>query len=296
MRARGLLIVAGLLSLPAASQAVIVYGPQGRNTTAPTGTLTNSGWQYQGQWGAYLGTPISSQLFITAEHVGGSVGQVFTYQSVPYTTTALYDDPNSDLRIWRVSGTFPSYAPLYTATDELTKPLVTFGRGTQRGGVVSVSGVDKGWLWGTQDGVQSWGQNIVSGTVPDATYGDQLVFDFAAGDANEGALSSGDSGGGVFINDGTTWRLAAINLGSTGPYKYQPDDLTSFNASLYDQSGLYVQDGDNWVPASGPGESSATRISTNMLWINSVIPEPTSLMLVGIAGLLLARRSRRMDP
>ena len=38
-----------------------------------------------------------------------------------------------------------------------------FGRGTQRGGAVTVSGQTLGWTWGTSDQVQRWGQNNVDG-------------------------------------------------------------------------------------------------------------------------------------
>src|SRR5438067_1547180 len=104
------------------------------NTSAPTGALANSGWQYEGLWGGFLGTPIAPQFFITAEHIGGTVGDTFRFAGVDYATTSVFDDPNSDLRIWQIAGAFPTYAPLYTKTDEVGKNLVVIGRGTQRGG------------------------------------------------------------------------------------------------------------------------------------------------------------------
>lgn len=134
-----------LLTLGLAAQtssAVILFGSgdPGYNTTPPTGALADSGWQYEGQWGGFLGTPIAPQYFIAAHHVGGSIGQTFTYQGVGYVTTAYWDDTNSDLRIWKISGTFPSYAPLYTASDEVGKLMVDIGRGTQRGDAVFQTG------------------------------------------------------------------------------------------------------------------------------------------------------------
>src|ERR1700753_2062526 len=92
-----LLVAALLLCCFAPCYGVIVYSDPGRLTTAPTGTLANSGWQFEGQWaGAYTGTPIAPDYFITASHIGGSVGGTFTLNGVNYTTTAEYTDPDSD--------------------------------------------------------------------------------------------------------------------------------------------------------------------------------------------------------
>src|SRR5882724_6913010 len=121
--------------------SVIFYstGDPSYNTNAPEGALTNSGWQYQGTWSSFDGTVISSNAFITAKHVGGSVGEPFTFQGVQYTTTASYESPDSDLRIWRVAGQFPVFAPLYTKRAENGKNIVVFGRGTQRGAEVRIN-------------------------------------------------------------------------------------------------------------------------------------------------------------
>src|SRR5688572_6038536 len=110
------------------AHAVILMGTGNvaANTTAPTasefaGNLLNSGWQFQGQIGNYLGTPIAPNYFITAGHLNYAVGTTFTYDSNVYTTDAMYDDPASDLRIYRVTTPFSSYAPLYTNSDEVGK-------------------------------------------------------------------------------------------------------------------------------------------------------------------------------
>src|SRR6266498_1165633 len=91
---------------------VITFGSGNptNNTTAPTGALTGSGWDFEGTWGPCLGTAIAPQFFITAKHVGGEIGNAFTYHTVVYHTTAFWDEPYSDLRIWRIDGVFPAYA------------------------------------------------------------------------------------------------------------------------------------------------------------------------------------------
>lgn len=117
------------------TNAVMLFGSgdPAYNTTPPTGALQDSGWQYEGQWGGFLGTPVAPHYFIAAQHIGGSIGQAFVYDGVTYTTTAYWNDPNSDLRLWQVDGAFPMYAPLYATNDEVGKTLVVIGRGTQRG-------------------------------------------------------------------------------------------------------------------------------------------------------------------
>lgn len=302
-------IAVNLLLLSASSShAVILYWTDSRATNPPQSCYYgDSGWQDEGQWGAFLGTPIAPNYFITAKHVGGSIGNTFMYNGQSYTTTAAYASPNSDLRIWQVSSTFPAYAPLYTASAEAGQTMTVFGRGTQRGAPVIVDGQTKGWLWGAGDGVESWGSNTVASTVTDPTYGQLLKFTFdATGDWHEGALSGGDSGGAVFIKDSGIWKLAGINLGVDGPFSLTGQNGTGFNAAIFDGSGLYYGGDNQWrlfptTPGSpAPAGSYATRISSNLSWIDSVIgpvamltPEPASAVLLLLAATMCSGRRRR---
>jgi hypothetical protein len=336
----GCTLAAALLSLmlSGSASAVILYSTDVRNTEPPGSLsnrdtnlgpqgsddprrLLNSGWQYEGQFQGFLGTPIGSQYFVTARHIQGDVGSTIDYNGVTYTTTAYWDhhadpnDPNSqllsDLRIWKISGTFTTWAPLYNASvdgTEVGKSILITGRGTQRGAPVTLNGTLKGWQWGTQDGVQSWGENVVTGTTDYTLSSDNklMYFDFDAdGGPNEAALTLGDSGGGIFINAGGTWKLAGINFAVDGPWRYTVNG-TDFNASLFDAGGLYAQYGSagNWqlVPDGAIGSSYASRISAELSWIQSItgisagvaVPEPTStgLVMLSLAVLLKRRRLR----
>jgi hypothetical protein len=277
-------VVALCLLVPA--RAVILYGTAdpAANTTAPTGTLTGSGWQYEGQFGAFLGTPIASNYFVTAKHIGGSVGQTFSFGGTDYTTTAVFPDPDCDLQIWQIAGTFSSQAPLYGGAvgSEVNLGLVVFGRGTQRGNPVFVGNDSHlgGWLWGTGDGVERWGTNVVGSIVIDSTYGKLLrtPFDMSAG-PNEAHLSAGDSGGAIFVfNSGTTqWELAGINLGVDGPFSTSSSGTVQFNAAMFDTTGLFAPDDfGNWVSAPNPSAFYATEIAAHRGFIESVVMQLVS--------------------
>lgn len=248
------------------------------NTNAPSGSLTNSGWQYEGGWDKYLGTPIAPRYLIVAKHVGGSTVDVFNLNGFVYHPVQFTDCPNADLRIWRMAETFPRYAPLYTNSNEIGQHCVVFGRGTQRGAEVIVSGVTNGWQLGNSDVVERWGENDVASIVTGgAGQGDFLyeTFDRGAG-SNECHLSVGDSSGALFIQDSSTWKLAGIHYAVDGPFSTTGVNGSGFRAALMDYGGLYTGGDGNWTFQSDtstdkPSGFYSTRISGNAAWINSVI-------------------------
>jgi hypothetical protein len=303
---RCFLFVGILLLTISRSEAVILYGTADpdANTTAPTGDLAGSGWQYEGLFDGFLGTAIAPNYFITAKHIGGSVGDTFTLDNVVYTTTAVFGDPSSDLQIWKVSGVLPTYAPLYSgaAGSETAQSLVVFGRGTQRGDPVYVGNDSHlgGWLWGPGDGRERWGTNVVGSveTFPGLGALLRAPFDSNAG-ANEAHLSSGDSGGGVFIYNAamSRWELAGINYAVDGRFSTSSTGSNPFDAALFDTTGLYQEDDQiGWVPARNPSGFYATEIAAHAVFIDSVtgVPEPSTwiLLALGIVVIGYAQRKR----
>ena len=287
-RGRGVACVCvSLVAMGTPRAGAIIFqstGDTNYNTTAPSGALTNSGWQYEGSWGNYLGTPIAPQFFIAANHVGGTTNDVFLFNGLAYHPVAAFKTFDSDLTIWQVRETFPSYAPLYTSSDETNKHLVVFGRGTQRGAPVVVDGLTNGWLWGTSDSVQRWGENDIAAiTNLGVDVGDMLRVEFNGnGGSNECHLSDGDSSGGVFIQDNGVWKLAGVNHGVDGEFGNAVDG-TVFTAALTDLRGLFQQTGPgpaDWIfiDDSRPVPSAfySTRISANLDWIYSVIEFDTN--------------------
>jgi hypothetical protein len=256
-------------------------GDPSYNTNAPTGSLTNSGWQYEGQWQQYLGTPIAPTFFLAARHIGGSPGDPFIFNGFTYTTVANFDDPSTDLRIWQVAQTFPYYAPLYSASNEVGELCVVIGRGTQRGSLISVeAGRTNGWMWGATDNVQRWGENTVAAVYTNGVNDLLLYANFEAnGMTNECDLSVGDSSGGMFIQNGTTWELAGIHYGVDSPFSLNSSGSPDFNAAVVDLRGLYYEtcNGGCWTlwptndPEATPTGFYSTRVSTRISWINSII-------------------------
>lgn len=322
LRKKSLMGAAMLWFFTSSASAVLFYdtGSASHNIAAPTGTYQDSGWQYQGYYGAYLGTMIAPQYFITAQHMGtqggsfvsaglfnGGVDVTYSIDTSANGGAGFWDIAGTDLRIFKINEYFSSYATLYTGSSEQGLDMVTMGRGGVRGTDVMVSGTLHGWQHNAGDGVARWGSNIVSDVTTIPGLGGMLVADFDASGlghtTEEATLSVGDSGGAVFVNDGGIWKLAGINYSVDGMFDTNntTGDGSEFNAALFDRGGLYQgSDGQGWtlIPNIGPDNPSsmyASRISTNAAAIQAiaVVPEPQSVLLIAAAGLAMIRRRKR---
>ena len=255
-------------------------GDPTHNTTAPTGALTNAGWQWEVGWkGGFLMTPIAPHYFISAGHLdpGGTLGNIVDYQGLQYNNIAFPDNARvksfGDLQLYRTDETFYSFAPLYNASSsdgtELTRDAgLVVGRGTQRGSEINANGELKGWNWGAGDTVERWGQNKVSGFRSSSSLNDQLTLNFdrpgtGTGDgvAEEVHVSAGDSGGGIFLNVNGQWKIAGI-ISSLQQYRITAGGPT-VTAALFDTGGLFSNVGTP-IPESAtdlPSVWYANRIS-----------------------------------
>jgi hypothetical protein len=75
-----------------------------------------------------------------------------------------------------------------------------------------------GWLWSQPSGVMRWGTNRVSGTayIGTLTFTTSFTNSMQGGTASEAQGATGDSGGAVFIKNGSTWELAGVMI-AVGP-------------------------------------------------------------------------------
>jgi hypothetical protein len=309
-----LCIVAVALSFQLPSRAVILFGTEdpNANTTPPAGSLANSGWQYQGLYGPFLGTVISSNRFITAKHVAGS-SPTFQYQGQTYQVVGqLQSHPDSavDLSIGTVNATFPNFASMSSRdvfrrvyfwdfiTPVPSQLTVVHGRGGPRADAVFndpsghpcvTESALRGWKHPAYaDGILRWGSgqaitylfNSPSGLDFPATT--TTIWKYFLGDSlNDFALSTGDSGGGLFVFDQGQWRLAGISWLIMQPqYKARLSD-PSFAAAIFDPTGIYYPCtccactdgfGTDCPPGSlGRSYAEFSDIQWNLAWINSVL-------------------------
>jgi hypothetical protein len=311
------------LSWPGGARAVILYSGDTRNGAPDSSSIAYPAWQLEGQVSnGFLGTPIAGQYFVTAAHtfIGPNLNDrlaIIAGQAAPpnlsstsitfqgqsygvdtsYATGGVQLDSNSDLAVVKITGTFPTFAQLYSTSDETGKQLVVVGRGTPRGSAVVVGSQTLGWTWGAYDGVQSWGQNTVSAiSAQGIGWGDAVAFPFSASDPTTCTMSAGDSGGGLFIQAGGQWRLAGINYAVDGPYSLTGlSSDAGFNAAIFDQRGLYLG-GPSWAVVSGPdpvpADAYSTRISSNLSFLEgAIVPEPGMLALfLSALGWIMCRR------
>lgn len=303
-------------------QAILFYdtADSTHNTTAPTGIYENSGWQYQGIFGDNLGTAIGQNFFITAAHVSvestfvqtslftGVADMTYNVDTTAFGGLGYYDIAGTDLRIYQTIESFGSWAELYTGGLEAGSTVVMFGLGGARGSEVlldSGSGDElKGWYGTASDGTARWGTNTISSVLPgifSPTGGELLMADFnALSGTDEATFTGNDSGGGVFILDGGTWKLAGINYAVDGAFNTVPSDSGAFNAALFDKGGYYEGGGFNWnynpnLPVDTPSSLYMSRVSSSVAQIQGVIavPEPGAGWLVMLAFVHCCRRRRR---
>lgn len=254
------------------------------NTTPPEGEWADSGWQWQGEWRGFVGTPIAPHWFLTAKHIGGKVGDVFRFAGEAWPVTAFFDDTASDLRLAQVCGELPAFAPLYEGADEVGQTAIFFGRGLSRGSIVTVTNATeevemRGWRWKSSTSALRWGLNQIVDTVPYDTEPGTLLratFD-PAGGVDEATWAGGDSGGGMFLQREGRWELAGVAYGVDGPFRYTAEG-NELNAALFDTRGFYERGGFGWmlIPASGPPRPAslyASRISARRQWILSTMEQ-----------------------
>jgi len=259
------------------------------NTSAPG---NDPGWSNVGFRGIGTGVYLGNRWVLTANHVGG--GDIVlgsgTYSMLAGSGQQLTNggaagkSTSTDLYLYQIDRDPGLPALAISATTPANTTAVTMiGGGLDRGAwkTWQLNTAVSPWTW-TETNVSPnaagyalgssrtmrWGTNAISGTGW-ANIGGldvsalQTAFNYSGVYSSEAQAATGDSGGAVFMSNGSGWELAGIML-ATGAYSGQPANTAVFG------NITYIAD-----------------LSTYRTQIVQVVPEPGSVWLA-IAGLATA--------
>ena len=235
--------LAALLCLATVPATAVLLAPGDgtQNTTAPA---DDPGWANLG----YRSGPGLSAIYlgnrwvVTASHVGAGT---VTFNGVPYapiagTTIGFETAPGqlADLIVFKLRDDpgLPSLA-ITTTAPAVGTSIVMMGYGRNRGAATQWSGID-GWLWGASS-AKRWGTNRIAAAPTTVTIGPNTSrafwTDFSLSPppqvtTHEAQAALGDSGGGLFVDQGANWALGGL-IFAIGTYGGQPAN-TSLHGNL----------------------------------------------------------------
>ncbi len=229
------LFLALTLLLSAPAEALILDSGDGQgNTSAPA---DDPGWAHVGMVSGPTGIYLGNGWVLTANHVfvSNPIFGGIQYPVVPGSTVQLSNPDTSlaDLKVFRID---PSPAlPLLKirSTSPANNANVTMiALGLSRGAATSWMGIN-GYLWGSTGGMR-WGTNRVAGASFIGTWSFNTTFTkiTQGGTTHEAQGADGDSGGAVFIKNGSTWELAGVLL-AVGSFIGQPAATALYGNGTY---------------------------------------------------------------
>jgi len=238
------IVLATLLGAGAAQAVLIASGDGTGNLSAPADDpgFHHVGIRLPGNLSAVY---LRNGWVITAAHAGAGTVRL---DGVDYAAVAgsarnlVHSGPVApDLILFRlVDETGLAPLPLRASAPALNANVTLVGNGFDRGAALSYGG-HAGWGWLATRGLR-WGTNRVAQRGFDLTIGSATTRSFSTtftvpgGTTSEAQAVVGDSGGAVFLKNGSLWELAGI-VYAIDAYEGQPtntslDGNSSFAADL----------------------------------------------------------------
>ncbi len=219
--------------------SAIVDANSRANTNAPT---DGSPWTSVGRVNCCSGVYLGAGWVLTTWHVGAGNanfgGTLFPWDGSSLRLTNS-DGSNTDMVMFRLR-TLPPLPrmSLATTTPAASSQVDLIGYGHIAGSVETNIGPYTGFYWSPTQ-LKSWGNNKVEpgGTkIIDAGVGNITVFSTSFSSSrqtsNEAQAAAGDSGGGVFHKNGSTWQLVGV-LNAIGTLANQPSGTAVYNNLTY---------------------------------------------------------------
>ncbi len=232
-------ILSGTVFTAGVSSALVVPdNTVATNSPGAAGAAYNLNWNYTYYYKSCSASAVASNWIVTAGHVAddGGTGNL-TVDGEIYTQKEIVFHPTADLALVRYDKTFPGFYPLYTGTFPTTSFL-------KKSAVITGYGYNgtthtTNWTAGSSGrGERRWGTQKIEGNyqwpVTNGTFVSQsIIMYFNSSDTPyECGYAVGDSGGGIFIKDGGTWKIAGINTYTATRYA-QYDTLLATSIPAY---------------------------------------------------------------
>lgn len=205
------------IAMMAANASSIVVQDYAVAETSPDGL----DWSYVYDYKGSTAVAVGGRWILTAGHVADDAGSgILSIDGTTYTQQEIVYHSTADLALVRYDRPFPGQYPLYTG-NVVGLEVILVGMGN------TGSAFSNYWtMSGTGRGVQRWGSQRIDRTRNNQYYAGGTVgftqnlgfwMDFYLGNtSHEAGTSAGDSGSGVFYEDGGIWKLAGLTTAVSG--------------------------------------------------------------------------------